>query len=192
MAAIYNAGSLKPTEANGWKLTSYKDHVDRWIGWYNTSRLLFLNQSVPSVTTTSNTSRDTLELTVTRKIFTNQSTTGEMDIDGTFHCYTLEDVVRENGIKIYGETAIPYGRYEVRLSFSNHFQKEMPEIMNVRNFEGVRIHGGNDAADTLGCILVGKKKGPDRIWECKGVFDSLVEKIKRATPSKRCFLTIKN
>ena len=69
--------------------------------------------------------------------------------------------------------------------------QKMPILLNVPNFEGVRIHGGNTAADTLGCILVGRSKGADRIAECKPVFDSLLQKIKAAVPGKKCFITIK-
>lgn len=85
---------------------------------------------------------------------------GELTIDGVHQCFTLEDKVREK--KIFGKTAIPPGRYEVTVSFSNHFQKKLPLLMNVPNFEGVRIHSGNTAKDTEGCILVGMTKG--RTW----------------------------
>jgi hypothetical protein len=80
-------------------------------------------------------------------------TIGKMYIDGIDTCYTLEDVVREE--KIYGETAIPTGTYKVIINFSNRFQQLMPLLLDVPEFEGVRIHPGNTDKDTHGCILVG-------------------------------------
>jgi hypothetical protein len=79
-------------------------------------------------------------------------------------CWTLEDVVREKpGVpvaqwKVKGETAIPLGTYDLIVDFSNHFQKDLPHILNVPGFDGVRIHGGNKAADTEGCLLVAQNK----------------------------------
>ena len=57
--------------------------------------------------------------------------------------------------KVYGETAIPAGEYEVHLAESPHFKRVLPHIYGVPGFEGVLMHGGNRPKDTLGCILVG-------------------------------------
>jgi hypothetical protein len=190
MAAIYNAGSLRPTSNNPWNLVQYGEHIDRWVGYYNTSRNISLNKQDMTLKSDQPGTPAALELKVIRKIFSTQSTIGEFYIGNDFHCYTLEDVVRAEGVKIPGETAIPAGRYEVIVNMSTRFKKEMPILLNVPGFEGVRIHSGNTAADTLGCILVGKNKGADRIWECKNVFDQIVEKIKSVTPQQKCFLSI--
>lgn len=72
--------------------------------------------------------------------------------------WTCEDTVR-SGPKVYGETAIPYGLYNVRVTYSNRFKRPLPLLMHVEGFEGVRIHPGNTANDTEGCILVGKDRG---------------------------------
>ena len=82
-----------------------------------------------------------------------------------FGCNTLEDADR--GLsqsmdldeikkkKVYGQTAIPCGSYECVYTYSNRFKKMLPLLLNVKGFEGIRIHSGNSAKDTLGCILVG-------------------------------------
>jgi hypothetical protein len=97
-----------------------------------------------------------VELRLTRKEFTDRSTIGELHVNGVFECFTLEDTVRP--VKIKGETAIPEGRYEVVVNFSERFQRPLPLLLNVPNFEGVRIHPGNTDKDTEGCILVGWTK----------------------------------
>ena len=93
-------------------------------------------------------------------------TKGMLYINNTFFCETLEDINRDknkNGKfdlgekKIYGDTCIPYGTYKVIISYSPKFKRELPEILNVPEFTGVRIHKGNYTSDTLGCILCGEK-----------------------------------
>jgi len=80
-----------------------------------------------------------------------------------FECYTCEDPVRGNGDpstvaewKIKGDTAIPYGTYKVRKTMSPRFKRMMWELQNVAGFAGIRIHAGNTANDTNGCILLGR------------------------------------
>ena len=77
-----------------------------------------------------------------------------MYLDGRFGVLHLEDVVRQ-GEKVPGQTAIPEGIYTVQITFSNRFKRDLPLLLNVPNFEGIRIHPGNTDADTEGCILVG-------------------------------------
>ena len=104
---------------------------------------------------------DAVNLLLTRTHFAETFTIGSLYIDEKWICYTLEDKVREveghpvSEWKVFGQTAIPRGIYPVKITFSNHFQKDLPELKGVEGFEGVRIHTGNSDKDTEGCILVG-------------------------------------
>ena len=105
-------------------------------------------------------------------------TIGKLYIDGKLFCDTLEDVVRADGVKVYGETAIPSGTYKVILNVSNRFKRLMPLLLNVPMFEGIRIHEGNTDKDTHGCILVGKNTVKGKVTESKVTFAAFMEKIK--------------
>lgn len=117
-----------------------------------------------------------MKLELIRKDFTEISTIGDLLIDGEFFCYTLEDAVRDK--KINGVTAIPYGTYVVEITYSPRFQKYLPLLIDVPQFVGVRIHTGNTAQDTEGCILVGISKGYDFIGGSRKAFALLMDKIK--------------
>jgi len=105
-----------------------------------------------------------MELTLNRAKSNALATLGHLFIDGAPFCVTLEDVVREdpnpatpaNEAKVYGKTAIPPGRYPVIIRWSVKFQRDMVAVNDVPGFTGILIHSGNDAEDTMGCILVGK------------------------------------
>ena len=120
-----------------------------------------------------------MNLRVIREPSTAAATLGILLIDGVFTCWTLEDVVRP--VKIPGETAIPAGRYDVRLSLSQRFQKLLPEILAVPGFTGIRIHAGNTQADTHGCLLVGRIRAYDRVEESKLALMNVMEHLRRAT-----------
>lgn len=121
-----------------------------------------------------------MKMKLVRKELGKACTIGSLYVDGAFECYTLEDVVRPDGVKIYGETAIPKGLYMVSITMSPRFKRELPLLENVKMFSGVRIHPGNDAGDTEGCILVGRGKARDTITESRLAFDGLFAKIKAA------------
>ena len=89
---------------------------------------------------------------------------GDLFIDGVFFCHTLEDEKRADGLKVYGETAIPSGTYNVVVTMSNRFKRLMPLLLDVPMFSGIRIHGGNDSGDTHGCPLVAFNTDYKRIW----------------------------
>jgi len=136
-----------------------------------------------------------LGLRIDRKWLTPQSTIGELTVDGVFECFTLEDVVRVGDIfqvKVPGATAIPEGRYPVKVSFSPRFKRELPEILDVPDFTGVRIHPGNVAADTDGCVLVGRARAVDRVLQSVDAFVALFDKIRVGLHGGPVMLTIVN
>ena len=117
---------------------------------------------------------------VKRFEFKDTYTIGKMYVDGVYECYTLEDVVRK-GAKVYGQTAIATGTYNVIINHSNRFNRDLPLLENVPNFTGVRIHAGNTSAHTEGCILVGTTwSGKDFIGNSRVAFNKLFEKLKKA------------
>lgn len=123
-----------------------------------------------------------MKLQIVRDIFTDKSTTGKLYVNGKFECYTLEDVIREQ--KIFGETAIPYGVYPIILDLSYRFKKILPHILDVPEFEGIRIHTGNTPEDTHGCILVGMTRKQDWIGQSQIAFKFLMEKLEEAYDRK--------
>lgn len=90
-------------------------------------------------------------------------TIGRLFVDGRYLCDTLEDCVREPGVKVPGETAIPAGRYRVIVNVSPKFGRELPRLLDVPGFEGILIHKGNSARDSAGCVLLGENKEKGRV-----------------------------
>jgi hypothetical protein len=101
-------------------------------------------------------------------------TIGKLYVDGELFSDVLEDKVRPNGEKVYGQTAIPAGTYKVILNMSNRFKCIMPLLLNVPNFEGIRIHSGNTSEDTHGCLLVGKNTEKGKVTESRKIFKNLM------------------
>ena len=108
-----------------------------------------------------------MKLKLKRTFFADKYTIGKLYIDDVYFCDTLEDTNRDlnkngkfdgNETKVYGSTCIPFGVYTVLLTLSAKFKRELPLLVGVPNYDGVRIHRGNVPADTLGCILVGENK----------------------------------
>lgn len=104
-----------------------------------------------------------MKLTLLRQPSIQAATMGKLYIDGVLACHTLEDEVRElpgvpvNEWKIKGATAIPAGVYAVTLETSNRFGENTPTINDVPGFSYIRMHAGNTAADTEGCLLLGMR-----------------------------------
>ena len=114
-------------------------------------------------------------------------TIGKMYIDGDYFCDTLEDRVRDinkngkfdNGeVKVAGETAIPYGRYQVVVTMSPKFKRKLPRLLNVPNFEGILIHRGNTDKDSAGCLLLGENKVKGKVINSTPYEQKLVSILK--------------
>lgn len=118
-----------------------------------------------------------MEIKIKRLHGTENSTIGELFVNGVWECYTLED--KERAVKIKGETAIPKGSYKVTINKSNRFKRDLPLLLNVPNFEGVRIHAGNTNHDTEGCVLVGTTRSKDFIGQSRKAFDKLFKKMQK-------------
>lgn len=129
-----------------------------------------------------------MEILVKRLICNDVCTMGEMYINGALQCYTLEDVVRS--YKIPGQTAIPAGRYKVVVTYSPAFDAYLPLLLNVPNFEGVRIHTGNTADHTRGCILVGGTQGNNFVGLSRDAFKSLFKRLDQVASSEEIAITI--
>lgn len=119
-----------------------------------------------------------MQLHLIRDTLTDTVTLGRLEVDGVFECYTLEDAVRD--VIIRGRTAIPAGEYTVVVNFSNRFQRQMPQLLDVPGFEGIRIHSGNTDADTEGCILVGVQRNGDHLEQSRAAYNALFAKLQVA------------
>lgn len=130
------------------------------------------------------------KIIVNRDTYNPKNTLGKMYINDVFFCETLEDVVRDinkdgdladtNETKVYGETAIPSGIYKMIINMSNRFKKEMPLLLDVKGFEGIRIHAGNTDIDTHGCILVGLTRIKNNtIGQSKLAFEKLMLELSK-------------
>ena len=107
-------------------------------------------------------------------------------VDGEKFSDTLEDKVRDlkSEKKVYGETAIPAGKYKVVMSMSSKFKRVMPYLENVPQFTGIMIHQGNTIKDTLGCILVGENKKKGQLVNSRKYSDELNKRINEAIERK--------
>lgn len=136
-----------------------------------------------------------MELTLNRIFLGSSATIGELLINDKHLCDTLEDRVRPEGEKVYGKTAIPEGTYEVKLTHSPRFKKILPEILNVPNFSGIRIHSLNKAEESEGCIGVGEWNGKDTNWisNSRKAFNELMTLLEEATNNKeKVTITVKS
>lgn len=121
-------------------------------------------------------------------------TIGHLYIDGKYFCDVIEDKVRDKDKdgkflfgekKVYGETAIPYGTYAVQVSWSPKFRRMLPMLLDVPYFTGIRIHRGNTAKDSSGCLIVGENKEVGRVVNSTKYELELTEILK-----KQNFVTI--
>nr|DAP34512.1 MAG TPA: Protein of unknown function (DUF2778) [Caudoviricetes sp.] len=136
-----------------------------------------------------------MKLVLERTFRGSAYTIGKLYVDGDYFCDTLEDVDRGlssdmplskiNEKKVYGETAIPTGTYKVVMNvvspkfkdrtWAKLWDGKLPRLENVPGYEGVLIHVGNKAEDTLGCILVGQNKVKGQVINSTATFDKLMD-----------------
>lgn len=148
-----------------------------------------------------------MELTLNRRYNGATYTIGSLLIDGVYYCDTLEDKNRNlystmsleeiSKIKVHGETAIPYGKYNVTLNvksskysnfnkykYATFAQGYIPRLLNVPGFEGILIHAGNKDANTEGCILVGENKVKGKVINSQATWTNLYKLLKAADDNK--------
>lgn len=153
-----------------------------------------------------------LELLLDRKYKNETYTIGNLYVDGEWFCNTLEDKDRGllqtmpieeiNKIKVYGETAIPTGRFAVRMDivspkyngvkwYKDNFGGRMPRLESVKGFSGILIHSGNTALDSNGCILVGMNKAKGKVLDSRATFQKLWKILEQARKAgKTIYLTV--
>lgn len=127
-------------------------------------------------------------------------TIGKLYINGEYFCDTIED--KDRGLdqsmpvndikkkKVYGETAIPTGTYELVIDYSSRFKKKMAHILNVPGYDGIRIHTGNTAYDSLGCIIVGQNKVVGKVMNSKVTYNKLFPILQEACNKEKVNITI--
>lgn len=133
-----------------------------------------------------------MNLELYRRAGTIGFTAGSLLINGRFFCYTLED--QERATKIFAKSAIPRGTYKVTMTYSNRFKKVLPQLLNVPEFEGIRIHAGNTSADTEGCILVGDDNAElfdAFLANSKKAMDRLMPLLMAAAKKEKIYIEIK-
>ena len=141
-----------------------------------------------------------MKLTLKRIALRSTYTIGRLYVNGNYFCDTLEDTVRDlnkdgkfnNGEKkVYGKTAIPYGTYEIKWTYSPRFKKYTPQLMNVPSFEGIRIHSGNSNTDTEGCLLLGENKKVGMVLNSRATINKFYPLIKEACSKGKVTIEIK-
>lgn len=142
-----------------------------------------------------------MEIRLERIALRDTYTIGKLYVDGIYVCDTLEDKVRDinkdgdlNDVgegKVYGKTAIPYGRYEITMKVQSPKYSQrasyswcggyLPRLLNVPHFEGILIHGGNSAEDSAGCLLVGENRVKGKVVNSMATLKRLVPILKQAS-----------
>jgi hypothetical protein len=116
-----------------------------------------------------------------------------------YFCDTLEPTWRDyehGAYKVKGRSAIPEGRYAVVISWSPKFKQWLPILLGGpefnRKWQGIRIHAGNTAKDTEGCILVGKNREVGKVLDSRKWLYELKQRIVEAKDKgEAVWITIK-
>lgn len=138
-----------------------------------------------------------MELKLERKFLHNDCTEGNLYIDDKWFCHVIEDKVRAKAgmwnkiLKVYAETAIPYGRYPVMVTWSNRFNRQLTGIFNVPDFEGIRIHNGTTAKSSAGCLIVSfSTAGNNAVSPDKAAMNELCGIVSEAQKKAKVWITI--
>lgn len=131
-----------------------------------------------------------MELKLIRKYRCSNYCIDKLYINNTYFSDALEDPDRGltdsmsleeiQKIKIKGNTCIPYGTYDITITYSPRFKKNLPLLLNVKGFEGIRIHSGNKPQDTEGCLLPGFNKIKGQVIDSRATTDKLIAQIQQA------------
>ena len=130
-----------------------------------------------------------MELRLERKYRNNNYCIDKLYINGKYFSDVLEDPDRGltdtmsleeiKKIKIKGNTCIPYGTYNITITYSSRFKKNLPLLNNVKGFDGIRIHSGNKPQDTEGCLLPGFNKVKGQVIDSRVTTDKLIAQIQQ-------------
>lgn len=134
-----------------------------------------------------------MKLELKRKSCGGKATVGELFINGQFFSFTLEDMDRQlesGGEKVPAQTCIPRGTYEVLITWSNRFKRDLPILLDVPQFEGVRIHSGNTDQDTEGCILLGSSVSKGVLLNSRATVQKFIERLEHGLQTSMVFLEI--
>lgn len=142
-----------------------------------------------------------LHLILLRKYRKEAYTIGQLYNGNTYLCNTVEDTDRGlhsnmaaaqiAKLKIKGQTAIPTGSYKVEVTDSPKFKRPLPLVLNVPGFSGIRIHRGQNANSTEGCIIPGEntvKGGVTNSTRYEEVITKLIQNAQKN--NEECWLTI--
>ena|SRR6185436_2115727 len=137
-----------------------------------------------------------MTITLERKFKTPTSTEGNLYINGRWFAHTIEDVVRakpgewHKDLKVYAQTAIPYGKYPVMVTWSNRFKRPLTGVFNVPDFEGIRIHNGTSEKSSAGCIIVSYKAAGHLLVNDKQAMNDLCDRVKAVQDREKVWLEI--
>ena len=141
-----------------------------------------------------------MELLLKRRFKGPKYTIGSLYINGIYECDVIEDVDRNlhdsmaeeeiKSKKVYGQTAIPYGTYNIDMktvspkfknrSWARPYGGKLPRLLNVKGFEGILIHVGNTAEDSLGCLICGENRVKGKVINSTACFMELMTSLLKA------------
>lgn len=139
-----------------------------------------------------------MQLILERKFHNENSTEGNLYINGKWFSHTIEDRTRakpgewKKELKVYGKTAIPYGTYPVLVTWSTRFKRPMVGIFSVPDFEGIRIHWGSSELSSAGCVIISYKADNehDKLINDKQATEDLIKIIEEAQKKEKIYIQI--